>query len=120
MCTSDTAVAFPRTTVRVDVTQADIDAGERDSCEKCPIALALNRLLISGLGITVEATDVLFWGVSGYPEDDESADPALHSLELPPVASDFIERFDRGESVTPCSFQVSVRPQYVRTAEDAA
>lgn len=28
--------------VRIDVTQADIDAGEREDCLICPIALALS------------------------------------------------------------------------------
>jgi hypothetical protein len=86
----------------IEVTQDDIDEGERQSTCDCPIALALSRA--TGLE-------------GGYGEMDIDADGLYvngkrtlrrASNRLPSIARDFIREFDAGREVSPIRFQLTV------------
>ena len=87
--------------MRIDVTQEDIDQGERDQCHNYPIARALNR--------TVPGSR---WSVdSDWCHMHAGPEELLGSYELPEVAQDFIATFDHGdddEEVTPFSFELDI------------
>lgn len=91
------------TTVRISVTQADIDAGEQGHCEKCPIALAFLRAVPEAFDIDVNRCELEF----DHP-DDPSGDGL--SLDLPGRATGFIDDFDvhGATSVEPFSFTLSL------------
>ena len=84
---------------RIDVTQSDIDAGQRDSVDDCPIAIAASRCLgvtCAAFGKTIDFRDSrgFFDGYAVTPQE----------------VRDFISAFDsfgRG-AVKPMSFDLEV------------
>jgi len=82
-------------TITVEVTQDDIDHGERGRCQTCPIALALKR----ATGEAWSVTDVIVYQV-GRPE----------YAWLPARAEGFVHRFDDCEQVKPFTFKLKVSP----------
>lgn len=83
------------TRVRIDVTQDDIDNGERDSCDACPIARALHR-------VGYPRAEV--YRASWWPGDHDRS-----HVPLPPSAMAFVQRFDAGrEPVVPGTFVLPV------------
>lgn len=82
-------------TVRVDVTQDDIAAGQQCSSFACPIALAARRVLKDP-----------FPCVGGNVLLTEDANDGR--LPLPPAARAFIRRFDHAETVEPFSFELTL------------
>ena len=78
--------------VRITVTQADIDAGVREDCHNCPIARAVKRAFPGASNVTVE-------GMICFDHGQQTFD-----CVLPPVADDFIDRFDNGLQVAPFGF----------------
>jgi hypothetical protein len=85
--------------VEIEVTQADIDHGVRDSCESCPIALALNRAC-PGRGPATVDTDSFYF--------DWFSEVYMLTRE----AQKFIKKFDDGDPVGPISFDVFVESNY--------
>jgi hypothetical protein len=83
------------TTFTINVTQHDINHGERDKCKRCPIALAMQRTFPL-LGSSVYTTDVWLSG-HGF-------------IMLPPEARYFIGRFDAEdrENIHPFSFELDL------------
>ena len=69
---------------RVDVTQDDIAHGVRGNARQCPIARAWNRATGGGLSLYLPTTS------------------------LPPVAQQFMARFDAGQVVHPITFEMEV------------
>ncbi len=86
-------------TVTVEVTAEDIAAGERDSCERCPIAIAVQR---TGL-IRVHADADAIWG---WPDDGDDTESI--GCDTPDIAARFMEDFDTGEPVEPFAFTVEL------------
>ena len=83
------------TTVRVRVTQEDIDAGVRGMCAGCPVALAVARAIPT-------ATHVGIWAGAGILEfPDRIVDFELG--ELPTVA---IAGFDEFGTMSPFEFDL--------------
>ena len=78
-------------TYTIDVTQEDIDQGERDKCRRCPIALAMKRVFPGKVS--------LVYGTVAWVDLDRYAD-------LPDEAQQFIMYFDEGEPVEPFSFSL--------------
>jgi hypothetical protein len=78
-------------TIRVNVTAQDISQGERNHPDRCPIALALARVVGPG------------WEVQ---EDRLHRNGTLVDWMLPVDAQRWIECYDKGGSVSP--FQLSV------------
>lgn len=86
------------TTVRVRVTQEDIDAGVRYDCCRCPVALALLAALPPTLSVVVWATGATLLAL-----------PRLHGVadvEFPRDVIDRIFEFDRGNGMTPFEFDL--------------
>jgi hypothetical protein len=85
--------------LRIEVTQPDIAHGVRDICDRCPVALALSRV-IPGRGPATVDTDSFYfdWGSEVYM--------------LPREAQEFIKKFDGGDPVEPISFDVFVESNY--------
>jgi hypothetical protein len=78
----------------ITVTQEDIDTGERDDCNRCPIALAAGRVL----GGKVIVDDDWIISRADFNDSDFYA--------LTDEARQFILRFDAGEPVSPFTFEV--------------
>ncbi len=81
-------------TLKINVTQEDIDRGEPSRPSGCPIAIALRRLIpgviVGTIGIYDASYDKLTRGT-------------------PRRAAEFIRRFDLGQSVKPFRFQVTLK-----------
>jgi hypothetical protein len=77
--------------VRIDVTQQDIAMGEPKKCGRCPIALAIKRV-VSG---PVLVFDESVWANGGQ-------------ADLPTTAKDFVTAFDFGNPVHPFSFDLDI------------
>jgi hypothetical protein len=75
----------------IDVTQSDIDRGERYRTHACPIAHAADRAF--GVPCSVMRAHV-------YVGDD------VHVAQLPWAAIDFIWHFDMKHAVQPFTFEV--------------
>lgn len=81
--------------ITVEVTQEDIDQGQRCSCRGCPVALALERAtgiswLVDGGCIYVDWRSFQVFAV------------------LSPEVRAFIHRFDCGKPVQPITFTLEV------------
>ena len=80
--------------MRIEVTQEDIDNGEKRKCDTCAVAIAAHRafkdciILVDG-----EQMDVIRNG-------------KWKVIDLPDSATRFIEDFDAGRPVQPFSFEV--------------
>lgn len=90
------------TTVRVRVTQDDIDAGVRVSCNRCPVARALKRAVP---GCAEAMTDGVRVDLCMLGDD-----PNVYNLSLPIEATDAIAEFDRGNGMSPFEFDLSLPP----------
>lgn len=80
---------------KIEVTQDDINNGDRDDTQSCPIALALLKA-----GFTeprVDGCDIC------YTEGDK-----VKSVMSPSVVRDFVKSFDRGLPVKPFSFELDL------------
>ena len=78
--------------IKVDVTQADIDAGKMHSCTMCPVALAISRVL---------RDDALVVGYHGWNSKDNHG-------TFPMRVADFINAFDEGYPVFPIQFELEI------------
>ena len=89
-----------RGVMRVEVSEADINDGERYSTASCPVALAVKRVMGADYDVGVYAS-----GVSFYPR---RANAWARGANIPHEARGFIERFDAGEDVSPFVFNMEV------------
>lgn len=80
-------------TLRVSVTAKDIREGNRQSCSRCPVALAVRRHM-HGVRVTSE---FLFTDGHDHP-----------TAELPTAAKVFVHKFDTGSRVEPFRFRIKV------------
>jgi hypothetical protein len=78
--------------VRIEVTQAHIDKGERTSAFSCPIALALKDH-----GVPKPAVTYTY-----FYKSDESEE----QIYLPGKVCNFISAFDKGKPVEPFTFEL--------------
>jgi hypothetical protein len=88
--------------LKVTVTQSDIDAGVARECGRCPVALALARVVPAGLTVIVGCISATL--LSGAPTL-----PSFHT-EIPEIARDFISAFDEGRPVEPVEFFLDFNP----------
>ena len=90
--------------VMFDVTQDDIDNGDRlDTCS-CPIALAINR----SFGIPIGSSYVL--GTKFYIQiDDPDAPENYVQFEHSYASGEFINAFDKGGDVQPLTLTLRRR-----------
>lgn len=88
-------------TVTVEVTLDDIAKGEREACERCPIACALIRA--AGTPRAFVDGEVMAAG------DWEGIFPrAGIRVPMPPEAAEFAMAFDDGRPVKPFTFTVEL------------
>jgi hypothetical protein len=92
--------------MKVSVTSEDINNGVRESCEYCPVALALARAL-QEQKIKVRTLIVEGSGTSMYYIEDEIK---YYCDRLNNLVDKFIDCFDRGEEVQPFKFEVNFVP----------
>lgn len=85
------------TTIEVNVTAEDIERGEQQSCNRCPVALALLRWLRPGLDVEI-VTQARILDTGG----------AVHDFILPVEADEFIEQFDSNDGGAPFSFPLTL------------
>lgn len=78
----------------INVTQEDINKGVRNSCTKCPVALAVHRALNKMVRV----------GFSGVRV--EFSIGVLQFLRIPQECQDFMARFDFGMPVQPFEFEI--------------
>jgi hypothetical protein len=86
----------------VDVTQAHIDCGERNSPRACPIALALADAAPTGERVDGVLHDMVIW----LDEDDWEV-----TVPLTARAKRFVARFDYGCLVEPFTFHLRGVPR---------
>lgn len=97
--------------MRIDVTQADIDSGERHECRSCPVALAVNRVLPGGLHSEV----------SHYVAIVDEKCNWHRSFSIPEVRR-FVGQFDRGwpSDVSPFSFDLPGLEEFIASCKGDA
>lgn len=100
----------------VEVTQHDIDHGERRDCRECPGALAINRALDKALGegryVASVGGNVYVWKVIGKADNGKpiTAYMAYWTAGLPKELSQLVTRVDwRLEEPQPVSFHLTLR-----------
>lgn len=87
----------------INVTQECIDKGKRCDCELCPIALAAVEAGIPSVGVGKSAMNVY----SNFSVMNVYGNPS-YVVGLPNVAHNFIDAFDRGDTVKPFEFDIEV------------
>ena len=87
------------TTIRVRVTQEDIDAGVRGDCTSCPVALALLRAVPGAYEAAVDGPHFDLAMVDG---------PNLYDVPLPRRVAWAIARFDFSGTMSPFEFDLSL------------
>lgn len=80
----------------VEVTQSDIDNGQREEAGSCPIAHAIRR--------TIGATEVV---VDAYGVTASLTDGGVVTFNMPPTGEQFIEDFDEGSTVYPLTLDLT-------------
>jgi hypothetical protein len=89
-------------TQTIEVTQEDIDKGERRQCNTCPVALAITRQLpeeLKGCVVSVTCLNATIFS--------KNTRGILRHAELPEEAADFIQRFDDHIGVQPFTFSLT-------------
>ena len=85
--------------IKVEVTAQDIRRGKRGTCQLCPVAKTVKRVLGRGYRVSI-CDDIYVTAVKG--------DIGEVSFNMPVEAQTFINNFDYGRPVKPFSF-VAVR-----------
>jgi len=78
--------------MRIKVTKADIKRGIKRSCSACPVTLAVKRYVKNKFFVSSSPYSISLGSVH---------------YEIPRVARDFINAFDRGMLVEPMTFELS-------------
>lgn len=87
----------------IKITEQDIEAGKRNDCEKCPIALALNRAFENPKGFTISVCEDF---VELFAVGDSEGNLYFN---LPANAQEFVFDFDNmeeNERPEPFSFRL--------------
>lgn len=81
----------------INVTQEEIYGGVRGDCERCPIALAIQRCVpnVRTVSVCDSEIEIGLWGI-----------PSMSVNDPPSEAVDFIRKFDNGLDVSPFSFEI--------------
>jgi hypothetical protein len=77
----------------INVTQDHIDNGKKGTANRCPIALAIKDAFGPAVRVYVSITAYQIGPVKDRP--------------LPPEAITFIQKYDRGSTVKPFSFEIT-------------
>jgi len=79
----------------ITVTAEHIARGVADSCDHCPVALAIREALPHGPGLWVDSAHVTVGKPGHWTE-----------VDLPDTVTHFIEAFDGGDPVRPFTFDL--------------
>ena len=85
--------------IEVNVTQEDIDNGKRESCTRCPVALALTRAGWKGVGVSADYA----WQSKGRLNDQCTLNDD-DFFKMPAEAQAFVFNFDHNKPVKPLTF----------------
>lgn len=92
----------------IEITQKDIDTGERMNCTLCPNSIAVLRAAkkkrLSGINV-VETGGYGSWVVLSFEKDDKLA-IKYEAINIPDVLEDFVRDFDNADEVMPISYQL--------------
>jgi hypothetical protein len=90
--------------MKIQVTQDHINAGKKEDCQKCPIALAIAEA-IPNIHVSVFGK---LSSVCNAPAEFRQAYIRLDGIgyRLPQEASDFIDDFDYSREVRPFEFKL--------------
>ena len=88
-------------TIRIQVTENDIDSGAQDSPTDCPIARALRRACPNSQFVYVGDD---FASLNRIPCELSNC----KQIDLPEVAREFVRQFDKGGDVEPISFEMQI------------
>lgn len=93
--------------VRVRVTKEDRDQGIAEDCYRCPIARALKRAGFREPRVNfIDAAENPVSGERWPAEASIELDWPNTDIPLPPIAIDFIRKFDAGQVPAPFEFLV--------------
>lgn len=81
----------------INITQEDIDKGERSKSSKCPLALAAHRSFSKEVYIDVLPERI-------YVHSGDAT--RLTKYNLPPIAQNFVISFDLHNPVEPIMFEI--------------
>lgn len=84
----------------ISVTQEDIDNGEPEEPDACPIALSVERLVGANNWIGVTDVDLCIWS--------PKLEMQPYTQPLPRSAQKFVTRFDGGKAVKPFRFRAVI------------
>lgn len=101
-------------TVTVTVTQNDIDRARRICSVKCPIAIAINKILSKNYYALVSRSIL-----SIMERGNKFSYSDIHRITLPGIAKNFIAIHDAPDNKNkqnskPCSFEVAIDIKYLR------
>jgi hypothetical protein len=82
------------TSMKISITQSDIDMGERHHSRFCPVSLAASRAFRRDIRVSWTRA----WG-------NPHIEPAI-CFALPEKVKDFVLSFDRGDQVEPFEFDI--------------
>lgn len=82
----------------VQVTAKDIREGKKQHCFKCPVARALSRIVKGLVKVRLYHFSI---GDEGW-------------VHMPRDLSNFIERFDKGQSVKPTRFKFDIPVEFLK------
>lgn len=94
--------------VLVEVTTEDIENGTRMDCQRCPVALAITRLVKEDYYPQVSGRCVSI--LHSYTESglDTTLWENVGVTCLPPETQRFVRRYDDGKTPEPISFQLEI------------
>lgn len=92
--------------VTINVTARDIIKGRRGECNKCPVALAFNRVLKKRYRAVVGCKTLK------YESIDNSGN--VYGPDLPEHVTEFIHEFDGNKNPLPFKFRMSIPKMVLR------
>lgn len=91
----------------IKVTQDDIDRGVHRSCDKCPVTLAVNRVLLDYYRTWSTRYKIFICAIK------ENLSVKRVSFNTPFPVAEFICQFDRRNSVEPFEFEIPIPEHYL-------
>lgn len=98
---------------KINVTAEHIENGKTSDCCLCPLALAIKSVVNDAVIVMVGTTAVTLDGPAC------GSSPGYHTEYLPTAARFFVSQFDKGFEVSPFSFELYIRPDYLATPNPA-
>lgn len=97
--------------MKIQVTRAHIDEGERSNCRHCPVARAIQELLREPLYVHVDQVEFIIYGPRTGPGPD-----LKHYGPLPRLAGQFVIDFDYSRRVYPFWFELEIPADLLKEA----